>query len=214
MSDKRSIFKRPQWSLASSFLAALGIFAVVTTVILVAVKKSVWVELEIVSLALAPIMFLYMLAVLYLGVKFDKKERFIIDWQWKDRPGIMDCCDLSSFDGIGFPCTEAGAEEGCLGVIIGFALDIILSIFLMFMVAFVLWLAVNALPEAIVIVFLPLFFLYRRSLRYLVARGKACKGNFGKSIAHALISSMIYSGWFYSIIYFGHYICRYLKEMR
>ena len=209
MNIGRSLFKRPGWSLKSSFLAALGLVAVITCMICLTVRKSVWVELEIVALALAPIMFVYMATVLYLGVRFDKKERFSVDWQsWRDRSNVIDnAVDIIPID-FEFSFTALGAEAGILGIIIGFIADVLASVFLMVLISFVLWFGINVLPEAVVIIFFPLFYFYRRSLRYLVAKGRVCKGNLGKSALHAFLSSVMYSMWFYLMVFAGHYISK------
>jgi len=62
MNANGSTFKHPRWSLTSSFLVAAGLIAIVTFLIIFIVRKSIWVKPEILSLALAPVIFVYMLA--------------------------------------------------------------------------------------------------------------------------------------------------------
>src|SRR3989339_425992 len=211
MRVKRSLFKRPKWSLKSSFLTALGLIAVITPLVMLTVKKSIWVELEIVTGILTVLMFVYMSVILHQGVRFDKKERFAIDWHKGQKPTISDAFDITSrlspVD-LDFPFTQAGAEEGIVGAIIGVILDVVISFLLIAIICFVVWFGANFLLEGIFIVTLPLFYFHRRSLRYLVAKGRACKGNWAKSLIHAFTSSVLYTAWFYLIVYTANHISR------
>ena len=206
MDSKRSIFIRPHWSLRSSFLTALCLLAIVTTVILVTVKKSLWLDLEIVTTVLAPIMFVYMTVVLYLGVKFEKEKGFSVNLNWREIINVADLLNVTTVFDIGFPFSMLFSEAGRLGLVLGIILDLIVSVLLIVFICAVLWFGINALPETIVIIFFPLFYFYRRSLRYLVVRGRAYRGNLGKAMIHAFFASIIYSAWFYTIILVSHYV--------
>ncbi|MHC4798223.1 MAG: hypothetical protein ACYTF1_16440, partial [Planctomycetota bacterium] len=102
--------------------------------------------------------------------------------------------------------TEAGAEGGPLGIIVGIILDLILSIILIFLLAFILWLGVNLLVAAAALVFIPLFFLFRRSLRSITARSRRCRGDLGKSIIMAVYYTVIATVWFYIVLFIAHRI--------
>jgi len=196
--------RRPKWSIRSSFLTGVGLVAVITALVLLTVRRSIWQELEIVTAILSLLMFAYLWIVLYLGVRFDKAEGFSIDWP-QGHP--KDVLDFTPTDFGGF-FTEAGAEAGVLGLVLGFLLDILVSLLLAALICVVIWLGLNAVIAVVVAVFLPVFYFYRRSLRYLVARGRTCRGRWVKSALYACGATLIYTVWFYLIFYVAQQVSR------
>jgi hypothetical protein len=196
---------RPKWSLKSSFFAALGILSIVTIVVLLILKESVWTELEVITLILAGIIFLFLTHVLYYGVRFDTRERVSIDWPKRIPDDLINVSDYVPGDTFGF-FTQIGAEEGIAGIIIGFILDLFVTIILAFIIAALIWLGYNIFIIAIGSISLPLFYFYRRALRGIVVRGRKCRGNLGRSAIHALASSTGYAIWFYLIFFVAHWI--------
>jgi len=203
--DRRS--KRPHWSLKSSFLTGAGILAVVSIVVLAMLRKSIWEELEIITLIMALIMFVYFTAVLYRGVRFDKRERFSIDWPQSSPQEMLDA-SLYAPDSFGF-FTGAGAEAGILGIVIGFILDVLVTLVLAYVIACLFWLGINFFIAVIFPVSLPLFYFYKRALRGIITKGRTCRGNLGRSLMYAFRSTIGYSIWFYTIFLLAHYIQRF-----
>jgi len=194
--------KRPKWSLKTSFVAAIVLFIAVTILVFALVEKSVWARLELITSILAGLCFIYLWAVLYAGVRFDKKERYEFRWVgWK--PVEWAAQTPADTGGI---FTGAGAEAGPLGCLAGFLLDIVVSLLITILLAFLFWLGANILMTAVIAIFIPLFFLFRRSLRIVAARGRRCRGDLRKSFAYALVYTALNAVWFYAILFAAHYI--------
>jgi hypothetical protein len=70
----------------------------------------------------------------------------------------------------------------------------------------VLWLTFSFVVTAILVVAIPLFFLFRRSIRYIVANGRLCRGNLGRSVVFALRATLTNIVWFYAILVGAQYI--------
>ena len=100
--------------------------------------------------------------------------------------------------------TAAGAEEGPVGCLLGLILDIVLTIVLAVVLAFVVWLSVNLLFVALTLLFIPLFFLFSRSLRYVVAHSRRCRGNLAQSCSTALYYTIAATVWFYAVVFLAH----------
>jgi len=183
----------------------VGIFIIVTLTVLITLKRSIWAELEIITGVMALFMFAFLMTALYLGVRFDKRERFSIDWPQGSPNDLIDASGYVPGDSSGF-FTEAGSEAGILGIIIGFILDILVTIILIYVIAFIIWLGLNVFLAAILSLSLPLFYFYRRTLREIVARGKYCRGHLMKSAMLAFKSTLGYSIWFYIIFFMAHQI--------
>ncbi len=193
---------RPKWSLKTSFLMSVGIVAVVTPAVLLNVKKSIWTELEIVTGIMALLMFVYFTVLLYLGVRFNEKERAIVDWPVGS---AADVWDGSSIPSDGF-FTEAGAEAGILGIIVGFLIDLLIALLVTFVICWIMWAGFNV----IIAVFIPLYWFHRRSLRFLVTRGRRCRGSWPRSILHGFTTSVQYSFWFYTVFFAADRITRHI----
>ncbi len=202
--------KRPKWSLKTHFSVAVLIAAIGSACVLLISKNNIWIELEIIVSVLSLISFAYFLFLFYYGIRFEKNERYSITWKsfrfnesWYDTVGMVDTGGLFS---------SAGAEAGPLGCIVGLLLDLIVSLFLIVIIAFLLWLSINIVTTGIIVLMLPLYFLFRRSLRVAVARGRTCRGNLGKSLKYALVVTITNMVWLYLIIFSGHHISRWLNK--
>ena len=205
MIGKPHIIPRPKWSLKSSFLAAVVISVTVSIVVIFTLRQSIWAELEIITGVLALCMFAFLTAVLYLGVRFDRRERFSIDLP-KGTPGdLMDGTGFVPGDTSGF-FTEAGAEAGILGMILGFLLDLLVTLVLVYVIAAILWLGLNLLLAAVLSISIPLFYFYRRVLRAIVVKGKYCRASIARSAGFALRSTTGYMIWFYTIFFLAHQV--------
>ena len=150
-------------------------------------------------------MFLYLTIILFLGVRFDKNERFVIEWPKGDPTSIFDAASFAPGDTGGF-FTEIGSEAGLLGIVIGFILDIIATIVIVFVISILLWIGLNGILAVSLAVCVPLFFFYRRALRSVVTKGRRCQGNIKASLLHALKSTLGYTIWFYGIFMIAHHI--------
>lgn len=112
---------------------------------------------------------------------------------------------MFSGDTSGF-FTEAGAEAGIPGIIIGFILDILVTIVLVYVISAILWLGLNILIAAVICIAIPLFYFHRRALRAIAAKGRSCRGNMAKSVAFSLKSATGYAIWFYTIFFLAHQV--------
>jgi hypothetical protein len=195
--------KRPKWSLKTSFWGAVGVVTVAALCTLLVLKRSLWVELHILAGFLAMFMFGYLFLVLYYGVRFDRNEQYSFSWPISK---FETWWDATSQFNTGGTLTEGGAEAGPLGIIIGFLLDLLVSIIISFVIAVVLWLTFSFVVTAILVVAIPLFFLFRRSIRYIVANGRLCRGNLGRSVVFALRATLTNIVWFYAILVGAQYI--------
>jgi hypothetical protein len=88
-------------------------------------------------------------------------------------------------------------EAGPVGCLIGLLLDLIATILLSFGIAVLFWLGVNLVVGAVTAVFIPLYFLFSRSLRFIVTQGRHCRGNLGRSFVYALSAAAVCATWFF-----------------
>jgi len=199
---------RLRWSLKTQFWAAVIVAILSSACILLISKNNIWIELEIIVSVLFLIALAYFFFLFYYGVRLEKEERYSFTWRtfrlddsWGDSLGAVD---------TGGVFTSAAAEAGPLGCIVGLLLDLVVSIFLSVIIAFLIWLGMNIVITGITILFLPLYFLFRHSLRVAVARGRTCRGDFGKSLYYACGITAMNMVWLYLIIFAGHQIARWV----
>lgn len=186
--------RRPRWSAKSSFLYALCLTGIVTTLVLAIGKRSIWVELELAVGILAACFFIFLSYVLYHGVEMDESERFEFAWLGPDS-SLLDFPDLSDLD-----ASDIGGDDllGCLGgVLVG-----ILG-FILFAILFpiLLWLGINLFLATLAVFILPMFYLYRRSLRHILRRGRRCRRRLGRAVGFAAVYTLIGSAWIYAILF-------------
>lgn len=189
---------RPRWSIRTTVGAAVAIVAIVSAITLLVLRRPLWVELEAVTGLLSIVTFMFLGHVLYRGVRFLKHERFEFSLRtvelgdlWHGADALPDSLDFSD---------AVDAADGVLGFLLG----VLVSIVLVIVLALVLWIGLNVAVNAVAIVSLPLFYLFRRSLRQVVARGRTCHGRLGRSVRVAAQMTFLYMGWLYSLIYLAH----------
>lgn len=193
--------RRPKWSLQTSFWFMLGIGAIVSAIVTLTLKKSIWVELEIVLACLSLCLFGFVFAVLYWGVVFDRNESLDVRWRggefgrWLDSVGDVGRLDL-------------GGEDP-LSCLLGLLLGLVLSVVLSFLIAAILWLGFGAMMTAVAVIALPLFFVFRRILRGAVVQGRRCRGRAGAAAASALAATAANMIWLYLVLIGGYAISRY-----
>jgi len=165
--------KRPKWSLTTQFWAAVLLAVIASACVILLSKKNIWAELEIIVGVLSLFSFIYFFFLYYYGVRFDRNETYSVTWKsfnlesWIDTLGAVD---------TGGAFTTAGVEAGPLGCLIGIFLDLVISLFLIIIIGFLLWVGINILTTGTMVLLLPLFFLFKRSLRVAVVRGRVCHG--------------------------------------
>ena len=201
--------RKPRWSIQTHFWAALCIVLLTSTIVMLVMKKALWVELEVVVGLVSFLHLIYMYLLVYEGVRVNKNESFSIDWKpFKfDNSGIE---HLGAVD-TGGAFTTAFAEAGPIGCLAGVVLDVVVSIFLVVIIAFLLWLGMNVMTSGIMILSLPLYILFKHSLRVSIARGRTYQGRTGKSLAYAAWSTLLNMTWLYVVIYLGHQLHDWIK---
>ena len=185
--------RRPRWSAKSSFLYALCLTGIVTALVLAIGKRSVWVELELAVGILAACFFIFLSYVLYHGIEMDESERFEFAWRRADS-SLLDFADFPGLDVL-----DAGDDGfGCLGaVLVG------ILVFIVFAVLFpiLLWLGLNLFIATLAAIILPMFYLYRRSLRHILRRGRRCRRRLGRAVGFAAAYTLIGSAWIYAVLF-------------
>jgi hypothetical protein len=183
----------PKWSLASSFWFVSWVTVIVVFVVFLTSHQSVWMELEMATAVLTGLMFMYFSVILHQGVRFNDARRAIIDWPSSTPRSILEGIDIAPEFGF---FSELGAELGIVGLILGFILDLVAMFVLAFLICWMFWLGCNVLLAVIVF----LYWVHRRWLRYLVTRGRRCRGNWPRCLWHGGKVALIYGFWFYLAI--------------
>jgi len=186
----------------TQFWAAICIAILTSVFVILFAKKSLWITLEFIIGLFCIFYFIYIYILIFKGIRFNKKETYSINW----KPFNIDSPSIDMIGSIdtGGALTSAGAEAGPLGCLAGIILDIIVSIFLVFIIAFLLWLGMNVIVTGILILLLPFYLLFRRSLRVAIAKGRTCHGQVGKSLLYASWTTLLNMTWLYVIIFLGH----------
>jgi hypothetical protein len=192
MALTRAGSERPQWNLITSFWAALAIIFLVSVIVFFFLEKTIWVELEIIIAVLSVFMFAFLFVVLYYGVFFDRNQTFAISWKGGQ---IKDWINWASGVDTRGTFSASGWEAGPLGFLIGLLLDLVVSMVLVFLVALFLWLGIGVVFTAIAAISVPLFFLFRRSIRFVVAKGRFCRGSIGRSVLIAFKATVTNTLW-------------------
>jgi hypothetical protein len=194
--------KKPRWSLLTSFWVFLGIVVVSTVTVLLTSKRELWLELEIVAGIVAAVVFLFYWWVLYHGIDFDENERLTFSGVQFDvvDPGL-DIADLAS-----------GADDPIsfiAGIILGLLLSVVLAIF----VSLLVWLGVNGIALAVMLIATPLFAVFRTSVQFVLRNAPACHGDLVTAAQYSAMFTVIKTAWIFLVIFGAHYITASIRPM-
>jgi hypothetical protein len=201
--------RKPRWSIQTHFWAALCIVLLTSTIVIFVMKRALWVELEVVVGLVSTLHLIYMYLLVYRGVRVNKNESFVIDW----KPFKLENSGIEHLWAVdtGGAFTTAFAEAGPIGCLAGIVLDVVVSIFLVVIIAFLLWVGMNVITSGILILSLPIFILFKHSLRVAIVKGRTCQRNASKSISYAVRSTILNMTWLYAVVYLGHSLHDWLK---
>jgi lysylphosphatidylglycerol synthetase-like protein (DUF2156 family) len=87
-------------------------------------------------------------------------------------------------------------DEGCLGAIAVLVLWLVITLFLIGLLAPLL----NVFLAVFAIVLSAVFWVFYRALRVTLVRGRRCRGNLLSSIGYAAFSTFLYTGWLFAIV--------------
>lgn len=197
--------KKLKWSPLLTFYVFLILSAIISLFIFLLMKKSALIELEIITGLVSLMIFSFLSVILYHGVGFNRNEKITITWF---SPNLDEYNPIDYFGNIDGTFTMAGAESGISGFLLGLLIDIVISFCLAIALALILWLGINTAIATFAIIVLPLFFLYEKSLRIIVAKGRKCRANFAKTLLYSFTMTVLYTGWFYAILFAAHFISK------
>ncbi|MFA6294503.1 MAG: hypothetical protein WC637_22115 [Victivallales bacterium] len=203
--QENAMMKKPRWSPVLTFYVFLSLAAIISLFIFLLMKKSLYVELEIITGLVSFLIFLFLSVMLYHGVAFNKNEKITISWA---DPNLNEFspADIAIYSGGMF--TMAGAEAGLIGFLLGILLDFIISSLLVIALAALLWIGINTAIATFAIIMIPLFFLYEKSLRIIVVKGRRCRADFAKTLLYSFGITALYTGWFYAILFAAHLLSK------
>ena len=197
--------KKLRWSPVLTFYVFLILSAIISLFVFLSMKKSILIELEIITGLVSFLIFLFFSIILYHGVGFNKNEKITITWF---SPNLKEFNPVYYGIDTGGTFMMAGTEAGIAGFLLGLLLDIAISFLLVIALAVLLWLGINTAVATFAIIMIPLFFLYEKSLRLVVAKGRKCRANLAKTLLYSFTLTALYTGWFYAMLLTAHLVSR------
>ena len=185
------------WSVKSVAWLALLTLVVSATVIFIAGKRSLIIELEWTLGVVAAALFALLAVGLYRGARLREKEAPSAELtkvdlsEWTPDSGVPDFdCPLDVVDG-------GGDELGCLGVIAGIVLSIVAFVVLFLL----LWVFLQVAVIALFIVMTAIYWVLHLALRQVFAHSGDCRGKPGRSLAFASLYTVLYTGWLFALLF-------------
>lgn len=191
---------KPYKVLSAKTATTLSLAAIALTSVLVLAlgHRSVVTELEITTALLAVLLFVFLTAGLYLGVRLEDDPFFRGGWKPFKRP------DLSDLSSAGDFISDDWGGEGFLGVIlailawIGIAIGALLFLFLLG----------NMLWGIVAFLVIMLYWIFYRAYRYVFLKGSSCRGRPGLSLLYGGLFTLLYTGWVFVLLAAGSWILR------
>ncbi|KAF0143971.1 MAG: hypothetical protein FD156_2245 [Nitrospirae bacterium] len=172
-------------------LVSSAVVIVISLTVFFVSKRSIYEELETMASIIALILFVFLSYGLYKGATIIGKPLFpelkFVDLSLADAPTI-DVPDIDIGDGIG-------------GIIVSIILWIVLTVVIFLLLAFVF----TTLWSVLLLLVFALYWIFYRALKIVFLKARLCKGNLGLSIKYSLMYTVLYTGWFFGLIWLSNY---------
>jgi hypothetical protein len=194
------------WSMKICFWVALIIVLVTSAVVILLTHRPVWIKLEILALSSGLLMTFFYSYILYFGVKFHDDGAITLPKVFENRPQpkFSNLIDLDYGDIF-------SGSEGIIGFVISVILNILFSLLLAFLMALLLWLGINLVVVSVVIITFPLFYIFTRSIKFVLRHAVECQGQFLKSILYGFGYALLKTATLCFIIFTTHYLVTFVK---
>jgi|GEM_PF-2129974 len=198
---------RERWSLLTCFWTAIVIILIAATSVIVLLHKPVWVELETLALVVGILMTIFYTYVLYHGIHFSKDETLTFG---KAIGNPLDLADGSMSGEFGH-FTAAGASEGPAELLLGLVLDIVVFIFLTIVLSLLLWLGINLFVAGVIAISIPLFYIFKRSVFFVMRHVDECNGNVLAALRYGVAYAVVKTLTLCLIIFGSHELATFIK---
>jgi len=199
--SSRKVVRSSKWNPRTLFVAVL--FSAVTAFItaILCGERPVWIDLEIAAVTAGIMLFILFFLILYYGVQIDVKQRWEVSF-FKLNGREIDGAQLveglpdlvGSLEFIG-PMFESGVVGMILSVILAVIIFLFTIVGLAFLLEFLFMLSVNVAICSFAVVVLPLFFIFRGSLEFVLRHVPSCRGavlaSLGWSFVYSLMKTMV-----------------------
>ena len=200
----------PVWSARTIALLSIPVVAVIAVLVFWISYSSPFVELQITLLVIAAVLFLFLTAGLYRGVRLERPHREPLtrpSAAAPDAPGSGWEVVGEILRGIQLPDIHLDAGDapggddllGCIGSILAW-------IVITFLAAILLWLLTQILWATLLVSIALLYWVFYRALRVVFYRSRACKGKLLPSLGYSLLYTTLYTGWIFGLIWLSRYV--------
>jgi hypothetical protein len=187
------IRRYPIWNPRTVTAVAVLVIGICTTIVLVAGKRSLFIELEL-ALGLVSICVFWFLTVgLYRGIRL-RKDRFPSPSAPQEKPS-------ESFDFPDLPVWDFGDEIGCLGPILGLIFAAIAFIGLLV----VIYWAMPYLVVGVLFLIAAIYWVFYIALRRVFVLSRRCRGNWGLSTLYGAGYTGLYTAWLFLVLIAARY---------
>lgn len=188
---------KPKWSLKTVFWTLLSFVFVSAVLVLLLVKKDLWIEIEIITAVVAALMFLFYWWVLYHGIVFRDDEHIAFSLLPFEGTGDI---------GVGFGDITASGADDPVSVVLAFFIDLFVCFILAILLSVMFWLGVNAVLAAIILISAPLFYFFRSSVSFVLRNSPRCNGDLLRSAGLSAKYTLIKTIWFFLVVAGSHYM--------
>jgi hypothetical protein len=188
----------PVWSVKTITVVAILVFALTAVSVFLIGKKPLFYETELTLAIIAGVLFVFLTAGLYQGVRVKRWDLPGVDTKGVSMGDLMEGLpDAASLpDGI----DPGDFGEGCLGALVGLLLAIVVGVVLLLF----LWLLLNLGILLWVFLIAALSYVFYLALRQIFAKSRVCKGNLAASLGYALVYTVLYTGWLFALVWVAH----------
>jgi hypothetical protein len=192
---------RPKWNLKVTFWVLMTILLLSSAGVFFLSEYDLWLQLEMIVGLVSVTIFSFYWWVLYHGVRFYGYNQLRVTF-------------------VPFEVTEIGYEFGSIssgaddpfGLVLGLILDLIAALVLSFILSLLLWIGLNGFINVVVLIAIPLFYVFRSSVLFVLRNSRDCYQDLVKSAKMAAFYSILKTIWFFIVIAGAHYLSFWYKE--
>ena len=192
--------KYPVWSIrsAAALLSAVGIITALVAGFIP--NLNVFARIELTVVVCAIVLFCFMSLGLYRGARVKRKHLPSLSYTpsfTAEQAGenVSSAADFTT----DIPIHD---HVGCLGIIAGFAIWLVLLLF----GGIIIWSFFQLGGWAVVGFFFGLCWVMYRALRQVFARSRQCQGRLPASVGWSALYTLFYTGWLFALLQLGEWL--------
>jgi hypothetical protein len=158
--------------------------------------RSIIAESAVAAAIVGGLLWIYLAILLYLGVRPDNGY---VRWS-RSVKELSQNVDLPTFDDVSLPSALDLGGDDLVSIVLGILVAVFIGALAVLAAALLVWVGLNLTAILLIVVFIPIYYVFRRSLRLVLVHSRRCRRNLPRSVGIACAYATGYALFFCAVV--------------